>query len=85
MWSDGITIRLNAGCSGAIRSRYFAGAVGIAEDEATGAAAVLITADLGRDLEILQGHGSRLSTRLAGDGSVELGGRVVLDQIRPDG
>lgn len=70
---------------GAIRSRYFAGAVGIAEDEATGAAAVLITAALSQDLEILQGRGSRLSTRSTGDGSVELGGRVVLDEIRPDG
>ena len=65
-----------AGRPGAIRSRYFAGAVGIAEDEATGAAAVLITAQLGQGLEILQGRGSRLSTRLTADGSVELGGRV---------
>jgi predicted PhzF superfamily epimerase YddE/YHI9 len=70
------------GSHGAIRSRYFAGAVGIAEDEATGAAAVLITARLGRDLEILQGRGSRLSTRLGADGSVDLGGRVVLDETR---
>jgi predicted PhzF superfamily epimerase YddE/YHI9 len=74
-----------AGRPGAIRSRYFAGAVGIAEDEATGAAAVLITAQLGRGLEILQGRGSRLTTRLTADGSVELGGRVVLDETRPDG
>lgn len=74
-----------AGRPGEIRSRYFAGAVGIAEDEATGAAAVLITAALGRDLEILQGRGSRLSTRLTADGSVELGGRVVLDETRQDG
>ena len=74
-----------AGLPGAIRSRYFAGGIGIAEDEATGAAAVLLTAQLGQDLEILQGRGSRLSTRLAADGSVELGGRVVLDETRPDG
>ena len=70
---------------GTIRSRYFAGAVGIAEDEATGAAAVLITARLERDLEILQGRGSRLSTRFEIDGAVELGGRVVLDETRPYG
>lgn len=68
--------------SGAIRSRYFAAGVGIAEDEATGAAAVVITARLGRDLEIRQGRGSRLSTRLHADGSVELGGRAVLDETR---
>ncbi len=70
---------------GAIRSRYFAPAVGIGEDEATGAAAVLITSELGRDLEIHQGRGSRLSTRLGRDGSVELGGRVVLDETRRHG
>jgi predicted PhzF superfamily epimerase YddE/YHI9 len=70
---------------GTIRSRYFAGAVGIGEDEATGAAAVLITGRLERDLEILQGRGSRLSTRFEIDGTVELGGRVVLDETRPYG
>jgi predicted PhzF superfamily epimerase YddE/YHI9 len=74
-----------AGEPGAIRSRYFAGAVGIAEDEATGAAAVLITARLGRNLEIVQGRGSRISTRLTADGAVELGGRVRLDEIRSYG
>jgi predicted PhzF superfamily epimerase YddE/YHI9 len=55
----------------------------IAEDEATGAAAVVITARLRRSLEIRQGRGSRLSTRLGRDGTVELGGRVVLDETRP--
>jgi predicted PhzF superfamily epimerase YddE/YHI9 len=70
---------------GSIRSRYFGGAVGIAEDQATGAAAVLITGRLGRDLAILQGRGSRLSTRFTSDGSVELGGRVVLDESRSYG
>lgn len=68
--------------AGAIRSRYFAGDYGIAEDEATGAAAVLITHRLGRDLAIRQGRGSRLSTRLGPDGTVDLGGRVVLDEVR---
>jgi predicted PhzF superfamily epimerase YddE/YHI9 len=68
--------------AGVIRSRYLAAGVGIAEDEATGAAAVVITARLGRDLEIRQGRGSRLFTRLQADGSVELGGWVVLDETR---
>jgi predicted PhzF superfamily epimerase YddE/YHI9 len=71
--------------AGAIRSRYFAGDYGIAEDEATGAAAVLITDRLGRDLEIRQGRGSRLSTRLGPEGTVDLGGRVALDGIRSFG
>ena len=69
--------------AGSIRSRYFSPEVAIAEDEATGAAAVVITARLGRSLEIRQGRGSRLSTRLGPAGTVELGGRVVLDETRP--
>ena len=68
--------------AGTIRSRYFASGYGIVEDEATGLAAVVITDRLGRDLEIRQGRGSRLSTRLGPDGTVELGGRVVLDEVR---
>jgi predicted PhzF superfamily epimerase YddE/YHI9 len=71
--------------TGSIRSRYFAPEFGIPEDEATGAAAVLMTARLGRSLEIHQGRGSRLSTRLGADGSVDLGGRAVLDETRPHG
>jgi predicted PhzF superfamily epimerase YddE/YHI9 len=71
--------------AGRIRSRYFASGYGIVEDEATGLAAVVITDRLGRDLEIRQGGGSRLSTRLGPDGTVELGGRVVLDEVRPYG
>ncbi|PJJ55137.1 PhzF family phenazine biosynthesis protein [Compostimonas suwonensis] len=66
--------------AGALRSRMFAPELGIAEDEATGAAAVRITTVLGRDLEILQGRGSRLSTRLGAGESVEVGGRTVADQ-----
>jgi predicted PhzF superfamily epimerase YddE/YHI9 len=71
--------------AGTIRSRYFAGSYGIAEDEATGAAAVLISDRLGRGLEIHQGRGSRLTTRLGPEGSVDLGGRVVLDEVRAFG
>ncbi len=71
--------------AGAIRSRYFASGFGISEDEATGAAAVLITGQLGVPLEIHQGRGSRLTTRLGPDGTVDLGGRVVLDGVRSFG
>ena len=72
--------------AGRIRSRMFAPDMGIVEDEATGAAAVRITTNLGRDLQIEQGHGSRISTRLvaggASDGgaSVDVGGRTVYDR-----
>lgn len=63
--------------SGALRSRMFAPDMGIAEDEATGAAAIAITARLGVDLDITQGRGSRITTRHLGDGLVEVGGKTV--------
>lgn len=69
--------------AGTVRSRYFAGTIGIVEDEATGAAAVMLTTRLGRPIEIRQGRGSRLSARPGPDGSAEVGGRVVLDEVRP--
>jgi predicted PhzF superfamily epimerase YddE/YHI9 len=50
----------------------------IVEDEATGAAALLLTAELGRALNITQGRGSQLLTAPAPDGTIELGGRVRL-------
>ncbi|WP_329458167.1 PhzF family phenazine biosynthesis protein [Streptomyces sp. NBC_01497] len=48
----------------------------IVEDEATGAAALLLTAHLGRALNITQGRGSQLLTAPAPNGEIELGGRV---------
>ncbi|MFC8538846.1 PhzF family phenazine biosynthesis protein [Streptomyces sp. NPDC057249] len=50
----------------------------IVEDEATGAAALLLSAHLGRALNITQGRGSQILTAPAPDGTVEVGGRVVL-------
>ncbi|OUE25207.1 hypothetical protein BFL36_05440 [Clavibacter michiganensis] len=69
--------------AGAIRSRMAAPALGIAEDEATGSAALRITAHLGRDLRITQGRGSELVTRLLADGRAEVGGRMVADRVIP--
>ncbi|WP_431279439.1 PhzF family phenazine biosynthesis protein [Leifsonia poae] len=66
--------------AGHIRSRMFAPQMGIVEDEATGAAAVRVTALLGRDLRISQGAGSELVTALAGDGLIRVGGRTVFDR-----
>ncbi|MGV8871071.1 MAG: PhzF family phenazine biosynthesis protein [Rhodococcus sp. (in: high G+C Gram-positive bacteria)] len=63
---------------GALRSRMFAPMMGIAEDEATGSAAVRLTGELGRSLHIVQGAGSRLRTTID-DGWIELGGRTVSD------
>jgi hypothetical protein len=48
------------------------------EDEATGAAALLLSAQLGRALNITQGCGSQILTAPAPDGTVEVGGRVLL-------
>jgi len=63
--------------AGRVRTRGFPGrGDGIDEDEATGAAALLLTAHLGRDLTITQGRGSQLVTAVRGDGLIELGGRV---------
>ncbi|MEU1091247.1 PhzF family phenazine biosynthesis protein [Streptomyces sp. NPDC005576] len=66
--------------AGRVRARAFPRRDdGIAEDEATGAAALLLTALLGRALNITQGRGSQILTAPAPDGTVEIGGRVVLD------
>lgn len=68
--------------AGTIRSRMFAPHLGIREDEATGAAAVRITEHLSRDLTIVQGKGSVISTTWSPEGWVEVAGRVVDDGSR---
>jgi predicted PhzF superfamily epimerase YddE/YHI9 len=67
---------------GTVRSRCFSFEDGIGEDEATGSAAVVLAAALDCPIEILQGRGSRLDARPLGDGRAEVGGRVVLDEVR---
>jgi predicted PhzF superfamily epimerase YddE/YHI9 len=54
----------------------------ILEDEATGAAAIVLTAELGRGLHIVQGKGSHLMTRFRPEGIVDVGGVVVLEETR---
>lgn len=68
--------------AGRVRSRAFFPNLGIAEDEATGAAAVLLCARLERPIEIRQGRGSRLPARPLAEGMVEVGGRCALDEVR---
>jgi predicted PhzF superfamily epimerase YddE/YHI9 len=68
--------------AGALRSRAFFPAFGIAEDEATGAAAVVLCSRLGREVEIRQGRGSRLLARPLADGMIEVGGAADLDEVR---
>lgn len=65
---------------GAVRARMFAPAMGIVEDQATGAAAVRLTALLGRDLVVTQGLGCVIRTRFLGGDLVELGGTTVADR-----
>lgn len=71
--------------AGKVRSRAFFPGFGIAEDEATGAAAVALCGELGRPLTIRQGRGSELVARPRGEGWVEVGGRCVLDEVREYG
>ena len=63
--------------AGRLRARVFPNGIGIAEDEATGAAALQFGALLGRDLVIRQGEGSELHVRPGDDGTVAVGGRVA--------
>ena len=67
--------------AGTVRARVFVARVGVAEDEATGSAAVRLCARLGRELDIRQGRGSRILARPRGDGWVEIGGRTELDEV----
>jgi predicted PhzF superfamily epimerase YddE/YHI9 len=66
--------------AGVVRMRVFAPEDGIPEDEATGSAALQLTAEVGRPLEIRQGAGSLLYARPLDGGRAEVGGRVVEDR-----
>jgi predicted PhzF superfamily epimerase YddE/YHI9 len=68
--------------AGRIRARSFVPDAGIAEDEATGSAALSLGHRLGREIRIRQGRGSELFARPGEDGFAEVGGRVVLDEVR---
>ncbi len=65
--------------AGRVRARGFPGRDdGIDEDEATGAAALLLTHELGRALNITQGRGSQILTAPGPSGVIEVGGRTAL-------
>jgi predicted PhzF superfamily epimerase YddE/YHI9 len=68
--------------AGVVRARVFPVGVGIAEDEATGAAAQRLAARLDRPIEIRQGSASRIQARPRDAGWVEIGGRSVLEEVR---
>jgi predicted PhzF superfamily epimerase YddE/YHI9 len=68
--------------AGTVRARVFPVRYGIAEDEATGSAVMLLCAQLARAIDVRQGRGSRIRARPLDDGYVEVGGRTVLDGVR---
>jgi predicted PhzF superfamily epimerase YddE/YHI9 len=68
--------------AGTIRARSFVPETGIAEDEATGSAAIALCAQLDQPITIHQGHGSVLLCRPLADGRIEVGGKVVLDEVK---
>lgn len=68
--------------AGTIRARAFVPEAGIAEDEATGSAALALCARLERPIVVHQGHGSVIRARPVAGGQVEVGGRVSLDEVR---
>ena len=68
--------------AGRVRARGLFPDEGIAEDEATGSAAIGLSARLGRPLEIRQGRGSWLEARPLGDGYVEVGGLTRPIEVR---
>jgi predicted PhzF superfamily epimerase YddE/YHI9 len=68
--------------AGRVRVRVFAPRFGIQEDEATGAHAVTLADLLGRTITIRQGEGSLILAEPQDDGSVEIGGRTELVEVR---
>lgn len=68
--------------AGKLRSRSFPTDFGIVEDEASGAASVLMGDRLGRPLRIRQGVGSEINVLPHADGTVEVGGRTELVETR---
>jgi predicted PhzF superfamily epimerase YddE/YHI9 len=68
--------------AGHVRARSFPTWAGIDEDEASGAAAVLMGNRLARPLTIFQGVGSEIAVRPGPDRTVEIGGRCALVEVR---
>jgi predicted PhzF superfamily epimerase YddE/YHI9 len=68
--------------AGYVRARVFPIRSGIDEDEATGAHAVRLAARLARTIIIRQGRGSLIFADPQPDGTVEIGGRTELVEVR---
>lgn len=68
--------------AGRVRARAFVTGAGIPEDEATGSAALALCARLGKPIEVRQGRGSEIFASPLDEGLIEVGGRVVVDEVR---
>lgn len=68
--------------AGTIRARSFAPEAGIAEDEATGSAALALCARLSRPIVVHQGHGSVIHARPVAAELIEVGGLVAFVETR---
>ena len=68
--------------AGYMRARVFPVRLGIEEDEATGAYALRLAAWLGQTILVRQGEGSLIFADPRPDGTVEIGGRTELVEIR---
>ncbi|MDA0351860.1 MAG: PhzF family phenazine biosynthesis protein [Chloroflexi bacterium] len=68
--------------AGIVRARNFVPSHKIAEDQATGAATMVMVDRIGRPIVIHQGDGSVIEARPGPGGSSDVGGRVVLDAVR---
>ena len=68
--------------AGLVRARGFYPAHNIREDEATGSAALALSVELGRTIEVHQGEGSVINARPLGSERGEIGGRVALVERR---
>jgi predicted PhzF superfamily epimerase YddE/YHI9 len=68
--------------AGVVRARGFYPNHGIREDEATGSAALALSVELDREIEVRQGEGSVIRARPLGDGAAEIGGTVALVERR---
>ena len=68
--------------AGYVRARVFPIRSGIDEDEATGAHAVRLATRLARTIIIRQGKGSLIFADPQPDGTVEIGGRTELVEVR---
>jgi predicted PhzF superfamily epimerase YddE/YHI9 len=68
--------------AGRMRARGFYPRHAIVEDEATGSAALALSVELDRPIDVLQGEGSQIIARPIGNGWGEIGGRVTIVERR---